>query len=88
MVQAADLSCRLGLLARADAQRLGAIIERAGLPVRAPQWPYDHWLELMSVDKKAEQGAPRFVVLEGIGRASLRRVPEAALRETLAGQTC
>ncbi len=88
MVQAADLSCRLGLLARADAQRLGAIIERAGLPVRAPQWPYDHWLELMSVDKKAEQGAPRFVVLEGIGHASLRRVPEAVLRETLAGPAC
>ena len=86
MVQAADLSCRLGLLSRAAAQRLDAVIERAGLPVRAPQWSYEHWLALMSVDKKAEQGAPRFVVLEGIGRASLRRVPEAALRETLAGQ--
>ena len=86
MVQAADLSCRLGLLPRAAAQRLDAVIERAGLPVRAPQWSYEHWLALMSVDKKAEQGAPRFVVLEGIGRASLRRVPEAALRETLAGQ--
>lgn len=88
MVQAADLSCRLGLLPRAAAQRLEAVIERAGLPVRAPQWSYEHWLALMSVDKKAEQGAPRFVVLEGIGRASLRRVPEAALRETLAGQAC
>jgi 3-dehydroquinate synthase len=77
---------RLGLLSRAAAQRLDAVIERAGLPVRAPQWSYEHWLALMSVDKKAEQGAPRFVVLEGIGRASLRRVPEAALRETLAGQ--
>ena len=88
MVQAADLSCRLGLLPRAAAQRLDAVIERAGLPVRAPQWSYEHWLALMSVDKKAEQGAPRFVVLEGIGRASLRRVPEAALRETLAGQAC
>jgi 3-dehydroquinate synthase len=88
MVQAADLSCRLGLLPRTAAQRLEAVIERAGLPVRAPQWSYEHWLALMSVDKKAEQGAPRFVVLEGIGRASLRRVPEAALRETLAGQAC
>ncbi|MCX7275285.1 MAG: 3-dehydroquinate synthase [Burkholderiales bacterium] len=84
MVQAADLSCRLGLLARPDAQRLAAIVARAGLPVTAPQWSFERWIELMSVDKKAEQGAPRFVVLEGIGRASLRRVPDAVLRETLA----
>jgi 3-dehydroquinate synthase len=37
----------------------------------------------MSVDKKAEQGTPRFVLLDGLGRALLRRAPEKALRETL-----
>jgi len=84
MVQAADLSCRMGLLARSDAGRLAALVTRAGLPVRAPAWPFAQWLELMSVDKKAEQGIPRFVLLEGLGRAVLRRAPEGALRETLA----
>lgn len=84
MVQAADLSCRLGLLARADAHRLGDVIARAGLPTRSPEWSFEHWIELMSVDKKAEQGAPRFVVLHGLGQAALRRVPDAVLRETLA----
>jgi 3-dehydroquinate synthase len=83
MVQAADLSCRLGLLARADADRLAALIARAGLPVRAPDWPLAEWIALMSVDKKAEQGTPRFVLLDGLGRALLRRAPEKALRETL-----
>ncbi len=83
MVQAADLSCRLGLLAREASEGLREVIARAGLPVRSPAWDYARWLELMSVDKKAEQGAPRFVLLEGIGRATLRRVPEAPLRETL-----
>ncbi len=85
MVQAADLSCRLGSLLRADAQALTGVIERAGLPIGAPVWSYERWLDLMSVDKKAEQGAPRFVVLDGIGHASLRRVPDVLLRETLAG---
>jgi 3-dehydroquinate synthase len=85
MVQAADLSCRLGGLLPEQVARLTAVIASAGLPVRAPVWPYERWLALMSVDKKAEQGAPRFVVLEAVGRAALRKVPEAVLRQTLAG---
>jgi 3-dehydroquinate synthase len=36
----------------------------------------------MSVDKKAEQGTPKFVLLDGLGRAVVRKVPEAPLRET------
>jgi 3-dehydroquinate synthase len=84
MVQAADLSWRLGLLERTQVDRLADIVDRAGLPVRAPDWPFERWLELMSVDKKAEQGTPRFVLLDGIGRAILRRAPDDRLRQTLA----
>ena len=84
MVQAADLSCRLGLLVHSDAERLGSLVERAGLPVRTPRGDIARWLTLMSVDKTAAQGTPRFVLLDGLGRAVLRRAPEAALRETLA----
>jgi 3-dehydroquinate synthase len=84
MVQAADLSCRLGLLEPAQVDRLAAVIARAGLPVRAPDWPLERWLELMSIDKKAEQGTPRFVLLDGMGRATLRRAPDALLGQTLA----
>jgi len=36
------------------------------------------------VDKKAEGGELRFVLIDGVGRAALRAVPDAALRETLA----
>jgi 3-dehydroquinate synthase len=38
----------------------------------------------MSIDKKAEQGTPRFVLLDGMGRATLRRAPDALLGQTLA----
>jgi 3-dehydroquinate synthase len=84
MVMAADLSRRLGLLDAAAAGRLREAIAAAGLPVRGPAWPADRYVELMSVDKKAERGTPRFVLLEGLGRACVRRAPDDAVRETLA----
>ena len=83
MVMAADLSCRLGLMQPAERDRLRALIEAAGLPVRAPQWTPQRYVDLMSVDKKAEQGTPKFVLLEGLGRACVRRAPDDAVRATL-----
>ena len=84
MVMAADLSRRLGLLDAAAAGRLRETIAAARLPVRGPAWPADRYVELMSVDKKAERGTPRFVLLEGLGRACVRRAPDETVRETLA----
>ena len=84
MVMAADLSRRLGLLDDASAARLRGAIAAAGLPVRGPAWPAERYLELMSVDKKAERGTPKFVLLEGLGRACVRRAPEDAVRAALA----
>jgi 3-dehydroquinate synthase len=87
MVMAADLSARLGLVPPAFVQRLARIVERAGLPVRAPALgPAERWLELMRVDKKAEGGEIRFVVIESPGRAALRpgAPMRCAVREVLA----
>jgi 3-dehydroquinate synthase len=84
MVMAADLSRRLGLLDAAAAGRLRETIAAARLPVRGPGWPADRYVELMSVDKKAERGTPRFVLLDGLGRACVRRAPDETVRETLA----
>ncbi|OJX05622.1 MAG: 3-dehydroquinate synthase [Burkholderiales bacterium 70-64] len=87
MVMAADLSQRIGLIEAAVVERLRGTIAAARLPVRGPAWPAERYLELMSVDKKAQQGLPTFVVLERLGQASQRRVPDAALRATLAACT-
>ena len=54
-------------------QRLRALVERAGLPTDAPSLDLGAWLEQMSRDKKVERGALRFVLLESLGRAALRR---------------
>ncbi len=76
MVMAAELSAQLGLVPAAFVQRLRSLIERAGLPVLAPPLGSARFLELMRVDKKAEGGQIRFVVIEAIGRAGLRSAPD------------
>ncbi len=83
MVLGAELSCRLGLVDRAFVQRLTSIVQRAGLPVVAPEMPAGRWLELMQVDKKAEGGEIRFIVIEAPGRAALRPVPDALVLEAI-----
>jgi len=79
MVMAAALSAELGLVDAAFVARLRHIIERAGLPVRAPPMAGPRWLELMRLDKKAEAGEIRFVVIEALGRAGVRPAPDAAV---------
>ena len=76
MVMAATLSMRLGLVEPAYVARLRALVERVGLPTKAPDLGRDRWLELMRVDKKAEDGHVRYVVIEAPGRAAVRAVPD------------
>jgi 3-dehydroquinate synthase len=87
MVMAAQLSCRLGLVDAGFVQRLTSLIKKAGLPVVGPQLDAQdnagRYLELMRVDKKAEGGEIRFVVLDGLGRAALRGAPDALVREVV-----
>ena len=45
--------------------------------MRGPDLGGARYLELMRHDKKAEAGEIRFVVLEGLGRASVRPAPDA-----------
>jgi len=84
MVMASELSARLGLVPRDFVERLRRLIAAAGLPTRAPDLGTLRWLELMRGDKKAEGGQARFVVIEQVGRAGVRAVPEALVRDTLA----
>jgi len=84
MAMAADLSVRMGRLDEAARARLVAVVAAARLPVRAPQLGDDRYIELMKVDKKAEAGQIKFVLLERIGRPCVTGAPEDVLRATLA----
>ncbi|HSV69588.1 MAG TPA: 3-dehydroquinate synthase [Methylibium sp.] len=83
MVMAAALSARLGLLPAADAERIGRLVARAGLPVRGPAFGAARWLALMRLDKKAEDGEIRFVLLDRIGHALMRSAPDELVREVI-----
>ena len=84
LVMAADLSRRLGLLGEDEVARITRLVAAAGLPTRGPAWAPELYLARMEVDKKAEQGVPRFVLLDGIGQPVMRKVDRATLFETLA----
>lgn len=83
MVMAAELSQRLGLIDAAFVARLRRLVERAGLPVAAPRLGAARFMELMRVDKKAEAGAIRFVVIEQPGRAAVRTAPDDVVLDVL-----
>ncbi|MDC8785485.1 3-dehydroquinate synthase [Roseateles koreensis] len=87
MVMACDLSVRLGLMPPDFLPRMRRLIERAGLPVIGPKLGTDRYLELMRVDKKAESGEIRFVLIEALGRAVVRSAPDALVAEVI-GSHC
>lgn len=83
LVLAADLSRRLGTIGEGDVRTVEQAVKRAGLPPRIAGLGAEAALSSMRGDKKAEAGAVRYIVLEKIGRAVQRPVPDALVRETL-----
>jgi 3-dehydroquinate synthase len=88
MVMAATLSARLGLVSDAFARRIEALVARAGLPVRGPAGLAPaRYLELMRVDKKAQGGDIRFVLLDGESHATVRSAPAEIVADVVAALT-
>ena len=87
MVMAAELSRELGGVDAAFVERLTHLIRRAGLPTRGAVIDADdnagRYLQLMRVDKKAEGGEIRFVVIDGPGRAVVRAAPDTLVRQVI-----
>ena len=70
IVLAAHMSRRMGWLSGHDCERIERLLDRAGLPIRAPAaLSPQRMLDLMSVDKKVRQGRLRLILLRGIGEA-------------------
>jgi 3-dehydroquinate synthase len=83
MVLASRLSAELDLVPHALADRIERVVAAAGLPVRPPPMPFERWLALMRLDKKAQAGAIRFVVLEAPGRAGVRSADDALVERVI-----
>lgn len=72
MVMAAELSCRLGWLKRADVVLVEKIITMAKLPIRAPaKLSVAVMREHMAVDKKVTDGKLQLVLQKALGEAIL-----------------
>ena len=80
---AAELSRLLGSLAASDARAIEQAVVRAGLPTRVDGLSALNAIEAMRSDKKAEAGEIRFIVLDRIGHATQRAVPQPVLLQAL-----
>ncbi len=84
---AAETSLGLGWIGEADVARIEALFHRAGLPVRAPAYGVERYLDLMAQDKKVEAGRIRFILLKALGEAVVSsEVPSDLLQRVLSGR--
>jgi 3-dehydroquinate synthase len=83
MVMASHLSQRLGLVDEAFVSRFTSLIERAGLPIVGPKLGADEYLHHMRVDKKAEAGEIKFVLIDKPGTAIVRGAPDALVAQVI-----
>lgn len=77
MVAAAEVSRRLEGFQEAD--RVGAVIELCGLPMRGGGSSHEEVRRLVGLDKKGDAEGMRMVLLKEIGRPTVRRVDSATL---------
>jgi len=83
---AAEVSVARCGLDPAQCVRIEALLERAGLPTRAPGLDPGRMIELMRMDKKAAAAGLKLVLLERIGHAVTQlHTDEIALAELLRG---
>jgi 3-dehydroquinate synthase len=89
MVLAADLSARMGWLARGDAARVRGLLDALGLPVLPPQGlDGPGFRAAMSLDKKVTDGRIRFILARRLGHVEVTdEVPAPMLDATLAAGT-
>jgi 3-dehydroquinate synthase len=70
MVLAAELSRDLGWIDTGTVNRVRDLVARARLPVKAPEsLSSERFIELMSVDKKVQDGQLRLVLMKALGQS-------------------
>ncbi len=85
MLMAADLSCRMGMIASSDVERIKRILAAADLPVDGVEGvDADQLRSLMSVDKKVIAGKLRLVLYNELGKAAIiETASEELIEQTL-----
>jgi 3-dehydroquinate synthase len=84
MVLASALSEKRAMLSRRDTRRIRRLLERLGLPVRM-DFRRAETMEALGKDKKREGDWIHFVLLSGLGKAVVRKIPLGEVRAALIG---
>ena len=79
MVQAAELSQKIGWLTIEEVARIKRILTLANLPIEAPPIDTQTALSLMGHDKKVKHGQIRLILLKSLGKAVLTNDFDAKL---------
>ncbi|MDH7497793.1 MAG: 3-dehydroquinate synthase, partial [Syntrophomonadaceae bacterium] len=86
-IAACRIAAERGMMSFGEADRVRALLERFGLPVRLPALDPERVLEAMAVDKKVRDGRLRFVLPRGIGEALVvDDVEDETVRQLFSGQ--
>jgi len=81
---AADLSCRLRLFSRKNAEKLNQLLSDIGLPKRIMRVKLTDILRIMLHDKKFISGKNRFVLAKHIGKVVVREgVPLSMIKKSI-----
>ena len=88
MMGAARIAREMGMIGDDIVDRQRTLLQRFNLPITAPDIDLDAVRRAMSLDKKTVGGANRWVLLEDVGRATVRRdIPTELVDDTLAWLT-
>ena len=86
MRAAAEISMGMGLLSPEAAERQNRLLMRFGLPTASPGADPEGVLNAMQLDKKASSKTINWILMEEIGRVSVRSdVPQELVRQTVEG---
>jgi 3-dehydroquinate synthase len=84
LLMAASMSHECGFLGAAEVQRLARLLERARLPIKIGGISAPQLLDHMRIDKKAQAGRLRLILLKAIGESFVSDdYPDQALQRTL-----
>lgn len=84
MIMAAELSAEVCGLSAQSVKKIRDLVAAIGCPTTPPKWDHDKWIDLMGLDKKAEGGQLRFVLLPELGRSEVQAVDVATVEKVLA----
>ena len=88
MMGAARIAREMGMIGDDIVDRQRTLLQRFNLPITAPDIDLDAVRSAMSLDKKIVGGANRWVLLEDVGKATVRRdIPTELVDDTLAWLT-